>query len=1064
MSFDISPEFLSRWVVDVYALGTLLLAAWAVACWPVRQPSRRLAIARATAFGLILFMVLGTLPGWPRASWRETTAEAGIPRTDIRSADFPAPGPQPWADAAVIEPVQLAAHEQTIAARANEPTRAPAPVRAASTLAWPDVSILTSWAIRAYLTGAIAAVLWLAIGAIQAGRLLRASRPAPEGLRRWLCGAVGRLRISARIGQPMAVGLFRPAIVLPEAWATNESEDETLAAAIRHEEAHVRNGDLLQLAILRLLLPVFYLHPLYWRLRRRVRLDQELLADAAAIGGDRTAYAGTLLAWARSGFGSASGERFAGALALAERPSELYQRIAALLDPKWNVDVRCPGAWRAGAWSVVLLAALGLSFGTLRPAAAGAKAEATAPTTAEPAPDPTTDNAIVFRGRVVDPDGRPFAGASLYLSVFHLSGHDRNATQPVRGRSGPDGQFRFAVPIEEFGEPEMEVHRGVRVLAMADGYATGASDSLEPDADHELTVRLARDDVPVAGTLVDLEGRPVAGATVHVQSIDGTPGGDLSQWLTEAVGRRSGNYELRSRHLRRVRYPGYDGMPAIADATTASDGRFTLRGVGRERIASIRVEGPSIRTMEALVMTHRGEPLRIGMFASRKNDRIVVYHPARFELTAPPSRPVEGIVRDRDTGTPIAGATIHSFRLADDELGNNQIVRTKTERDGRFRLTGLPLGKGNEIYIFSPEDQPYLPSVRKLDELTAAAPLRVELVLKRGVWLTGRVTERGTGHAAQAYIRYAAAKDNPHLAEAPGFADIIGNGDYSTARETEGSNYRIAVLPGRGLVAAWANGATYPAVDPEEAGFPRLDNYLPALYWGNAFAEINARTEGPAPKADLVLDPGRTVEVRVVDPEGKPLAGARVNGRWPVRGWDGKLQSDRFTVHGLVPPKPLGLGGLMRAGNIDQMAEMIRFHRPRLVVVQHEARRLAGWAEVSADAKGPVAIRLRPWGVVSGRLVDTGGEPRARITFRPEVIDVLKVGVGLGDHWPARCTTDASGHFRVEGLAPGLRYRLSLETAVGAVNSLRGPEVAPLAAGEHRELGNVVATLPGESG
>ncbi len=70
---------------------------------------------------------------------------------------------------------------------------------------------------------------------------------------------------------------------------------------------------------------------------------------------------------------------------------------------------------------------------------------------------------------------------------------------------------------------------------------------------------------------------------------------------------------------------------------------------------------------------------------------------------------------------------------------------------------------------------------------------------------------------------------------------------------------------------------------------------------------------------------------------------------------------------------------------------------------------------------------------------------------------------GSVDHWPFRVTTDRVGRFRVEGLVPGLRYRLSLETAEGAVNLLRGPEVAPLKAGEDRDLGDVVATVPGES-
>ncbi len=634
-------------------------------------------------------------------------------------------------------------------------------------------------------------------------------------------------------------------------------------------------------------------------------------------------------------------------LALAERPSELYRRIAALLDPSWDVEAPCPRRWRFVAWGLVLLAALGLSFGTLRPAAAGHAVVAAEPSQA----GVPVGESIVYRGRVVNPDGKPFAGARLYLSYYRHSGTDR--PQPVRATSDLEGRFRFAVRTDEFDQPQLAMWRDVRVVAIAEGHAPGGSDSLEPDVNHELTVRLARDDVPVVGRLVDLEGRPVAGGTVHVESIDGPPGGSLAPWIVATSDRRSTEYEASSRHLRRLRLTGHDGLPAVPDATTDSNGRFTVHGIGRERVASLRVQAPTIRTTEVSVMTRPGEPLRISVFGSRKDDWVRVYHPARLELTALPSRPVEGIVRDRDTGLPIEGAEIRSFRMADEDLGNNQLVRAKTGRDGRYRLTGLPLGKGNQVYIIAPQDQPYLTAEAKLEALTAEGPLRADFVLKRGVWMSGKVTDKVTGRAAIAYIRYAAAKINPHVPEAPGFADLLNNGDYSTAQESEAGNFRIAVLPGRGILSASANGAIYPAVDLKEPGSPRLDEYLPHLYGGNAFAEIDVRPDRPAPSANLVLDPGRTVEARVLDPDGKPVTGARVNGQWTIQGWGSPLGSDRFTIFGLVPPKPKGLGAMLKARSIDEAAGMIRSSRPRLVVVQHEGRQARRLGRGRRGRRGP---------------------------------------------------------------------------------------------------------------
>ena len=39
----------------------------------------------------------------------------------------------------------------------------------------------------------------------------------------------------------------------------------------------------------------------------------------------------------------------------------------------------------------------------------------------------------------------------------------------------------------------------------------------------------------------------------------------------------------------------------------------------------------------------------------------VVYHARRFEYAAAPSKPIEGVVRDKDTGRPIAGVKLHGM-------------------------------------------------------------------------------------------------------------------------------------------------------------------------------------------------------------------------------------------------------------------------------------------------------------------------------------------------------------------------------------------------------------------
>ena len=54
-------------------------------------------------------------------------------------------------------------------------------------------------------------------------------------------------------------------------------------------------------------------------------------------------------------------------------------------------------------------------------------------------------------------------------------------------------------------------------MARASGYACGLAD--DGDAYRESTLTLARDDAPIVGRVVDLEGRPVAGVSVKVMEV-----------------------------------------------------------------------------------------------------------------------------------------------------------------------------------------------------------------------------------------------------------------------------------------------------------------------------------------------------------------------------------------------------------------------------------------------------------------------------------------------------------------------------------------------------------------
>ena len=137
-----------------------------------------------------------------------------------------------------------------------------------------------------------------------------------------------RLVITEEAVTPMAGGVCRPVILLPTS-VTDWSEARR-HAVLAHELAHVRRRDALRQLLGRLVLAVYWFHPLGWMAlhlattRREEACDEEVLA----VGTRPSDYAGHLLSLAES----ASPGRQALSLSMARR-SQLERRIRVILSP-----------------------------------------------------------------------------------------------------------------------------------------------------------------------------------------------------------------------------------------------------------------------------------------------------------------------------------------------------------------------------------------------------------------------------------------------------------------------------------------------------------------------------------------------------------------------------------------------------------------------------------------------------------------------------------------------------------------------------------------------------------
>ncbi len=340
MSSWIRPA--GAWLAEVYLLSTVVLTVTGLIMLMLRQPARRLVVARSALVSLVLLVPITAVA----RGTRSVPQRESKPRITSTAR---------WTGGCCPEPSAL--HVSTITT--------PAPNRPSNSL----TAIFVAFA-----GGSGAMVAWLGLGAIASGRLARSASGVPDKVIQILNRVVDdgarapRLVVSATVCHPVAVGLIRPSIVLPTRFAKSEPVSR-IEAALAHEWAHIRNGDLWTLALSRLLLPLLFAHPLYAWLRRAIRADQELLADAEAAAREgRIAYAEALLSWSRTGGRAAS--MLAPSLGLWGRSSMLTKRITLLLNGKFCVEPTCPKPWslcvRAVSTALTLCAAVVLLSSSAR--------------------------------------------------------------------------------------------------------------------------------------------------------------------------------------------------------------------------------------------------------------------------------------------------------------------------------------------------------------------------------------------------------------------------------------------------------------------------------------------------------------------------------------------------------------------------------------------------------------------------------------------------------------------------------------------------------------------------
>ena len=951
-------EAIALWLADFYLAATILLVLAGVALCLIKQPAWRMALAWGTLVSLLVAAVLCVLASRPRIDPRQLFAREERPAVPVDATARQVPelpvSAIPFASEQPAPEQQIDPPHQADPEPPTDVVSQPAIAVENPPGAGIDTGTIVGDAVLLFLTGAVLMAARLAVGAWQASRLIRKSVAAPPALVDELRTIVGggvrlpRLRLNARLVTPVATGALRPTIVLPQRFAENSPCGE-LRAVLGHEWAHICNGDLWLLALDRCLFPLLWAHPVYWWLRRRIRQDQEFLADAAAASLIGPAdYAAQLVAWARD----LAGVRrivVSNAVGIWERPSGFALRISTILNQADPITLHCSGRVRAavvGCLAVVSVVAASVSVRPLNVESAPLEEKAApAETRAEPAKtEMLALGADEIGGTCVDSQKRPVAGAQVLLYVTKF----RQMTQRLIQQASTDdkGRFKFA-HLAPKGQGDNDV-----VIARHPGLATFASVN-HRGKPLEIALRSA---ATFRGTVRDEQGKPIAGAQVSfptdprgircllrplqgVRSAKTDAKGefavdDLEEFSYAEAGPPPGwrgGWDTIGPPSMRVACPGYvetwvqyRKVPGSADAVLGEAatiaGQVVFGETGQPAagvVVSLQSPGPQPHVRS---IAETGTDGRYRFDTLPEGPFVLWVSSAPGELNAPfvenvearRGRPaqaplmrlvkggeIRGRVVDDVTRRPADAMTVDLQGLHEQE-GPARMFFASTRSDGlgEYRFTGLPRGKFN---IFPDKTGTDLTAVAleslpvECSQTTTAPPIH----LIRGGLVKGRVIDDGTG---QPLIRgddeyldvQLQGPSRPKSGTGVGVVEIRKNGTFEV-RLPPGENWLALRTDKTFDVTGHAGGyITVPDGGEIEVQY-HIKRMKPLKDAGNKTSEAPPAASETPKTAELRPGPD-DLGGTCLDREEKPISGVQVD-LYQVGVGDGQRFMERMTTN-----------------------------------------------------------------------------------------------------------------------------------------------------------------------
>jgi RNA polymerase sigma factor (sigma-70 family) len=577
----------------------------------------------------------------------------------------------------------------------------------------------------------------------------------------------------------------------------------------------------------------------------------------------------------------------------------------------------------------------------------------------EAPPGPGAEGKMIVTGRILGPTGQPLAGAQVAVIATELRqigapGSDIQTGHKVLRSGQTDARGQFFLALER---PAPEQYTNIGLLAGAPGYAPSWLPVSHRDSYHqaqEVFCKLEPGQV-VRGRLIDGQGLPARHVRIDVVGMV----------------RRSGpNRALR------FRGPQESLRSWSASATTDDTGQFFLRDIGPNCDVELHVHDPRFAPQWLRLKTGPEERTEV------------------VTLSLQPRRLLEGRVLTADTGRPMPHSRL--FVISSGPGAGFRFSRAEgtADADGRFRLSPFP-GQDLLVVAFPTNGEPYLNLGKTLKWSTATTRQVIDILLPRGVLVSGRIVSSTDQAVEGAKVEYRSrTADNPfHRNEVNGSAVQMGWLDTQTRPD---GTFQLAVLPGPGWLLIKGPGAEYIHVEVS-AGQLAGEKTAGMPYFPDALLPLGLKPSRDVSNLVVRLRRGVTLTGHVLGPTGEPVATAfllaptYVPRGFELRGDALPVRQGRFELPGCDPDKTVP-------------------------IVFYDTRRFQGaFVELSpkrARAE-PVQVRLAPCGSASVRLVDPAGHPISRPAVQLDLL--LRPGPAIQESFdrrgPAGITVPAGRFF-----------------------------------------------------